>query len=44
MTQILIVTPLQEEYTDLHKSLSVLGLKAYTERIGRLDVYCYTLC
>jgi adenosylhomocysteine nucleosidase len=38
---ILVVTPLQEEYTDLHESLSVLGLKSYAERIGRLAVYCF---
>jgi adenosylhomocysteine nucleosidase len=36
---ILIVTPLQEEYTKLYESLSALGLKAHTERIGKLDVH-----
>jgi adenosylhomocysteine nucleosidase len=41
MRQILIVTPLQEEYGDLHDSLSTLGLISHTERIGRLDVHCF---
>ncbi len=35
---ILIVTPLQEEYSDLHDSLSALGLTSHPERIGKLDV------
>lgn len=40
MTQnILIVTPLQEEYDDLHNSLYSHGLKSESGRIGRLDVY-----
>lgn len=38
---ILIVTPLQEEYTDLYHSLSDLGLKSHTEKIGKLDVHCF---
>jgi adenosylhomocysteine nucleosidase len=38
---ILIVTPLQEEYSDLYHSLSALDLKSYTERIGKLDVHCF---
>jgi len=36
---ILIVTPLQEEYDDLHQSLSALGLASQIESIGRLDVH-----
>ena len=39
MSSILIVTPLQEEYTDLCDSLSVLGLKSYTDRIGKMEVH-----
>jgi adenosylhomocysteine nucleosidase len=38
---ILIVTPLQDEHNDLYGSLSALGVLAQTERIGRLDVYCF---
>ena len=38
---ILIVTPLQEEYSDLYHSLSALDLKSHTERIGKLEVYCF---
>jgi adenosylhomocysteine nucleosidase len=38
---ILIVTPLQEEYSDLYDSLSALDLKSYSERIGKLDVHCF---
>jgi adenosylhomocysteine nucleosidase len=38
---ILIVTPLQEEYSDLYHSLSALDLTSHTERIGRLDVHCF---
>jgi len=34
----LIVTPLAEEYNDLHDSLSALGLKSQKDRIGKLDV------
>ncbi|HEU0296739.1 MAG TPA: 5'-methylthioadenosine/S-adenosylhomocysteine nucleosidase [Anaerolineales bacterium] len=37
--KILIVTPLQEEYNDLHHSLSALGLETHTDSIGRLDVH-----
>jgi adenosylhomocysteine nucleosidase len=38
---ILIVTPLQEEYSDLYHSLSALDLTSHTERIGRLNVHCF---
>jgi adenosylhomocysteine nucleosidase len=38
---ILIITPLQEEYTDLYHSLSDLGLNSQTERIGKLDTHCF---
>ena len=38
---ILVITPLQEEYSDLHHSLSALDLKSHAERIGRLDVHCF---
>ena len=38
---ILIVTPLQEEYHDLYEGLSARDLKSYTERIGKLDVHCF---
>jgi adenosylhomocysteine nucleosidase len=38
---ILIVTPLREEYNDLYQSLSTLGLQSHTERIGKLDTYCF---
>jgi adenosylhomocysteine nucleosidase len=38
---ILIVTPLEEEYDDLYQSLSALGLKSHTERIGKLDTHCF---
>jgi adenosylhomocysteine nucleosidase len=38
---ILIVTPLQEEYNDLYHSLSDLDLKSSSERIGKLDVHCF---
>ncbi|HEX9332065.1 MAG TPA: hypothetical protein VF896_09270 [Anaerolineales bacterium] len=42
MTQnILIVIPLQEEYSDLYHSLSALDLKSYVEKIGKLDVHCF---
>jgi len=34
---ILIVTPLQEEYDDLYQSLSALGLESHKDKIGRLD-------
>lgn len=36
---ILIVTPLLEEYTDLHHSLSALGLKSHQDKIGKLDIH-----
>ena len=36
--KILIITPLKEEYNDLHHSLSALGLESHKEGIGRLDV------
>jgi adenosylhomocysteine nucleosidase len=35
----LIVTPLKEEYDDLHQSLSALGLKSEIARIGKLDIH-----
>lgn len=38
---LLIVTPLQEEYNDLYQSLSAFDLKSYAERIGKLDVHCF---
>ena len=41
MKNILVVTPLQEEYSDLYHSLSALDLKSHEERIGRLDVHCF---
>jgi adenosylhomocysteine nucleosidase len=37
----LVVTPLQEEYSDLHHSLSALDLKSHPERIGKLNVHCF---
>ena len=37
-SNILIVTPLQEEYDDLHNSLCALGLDSHKGRIGRLEV------
>jgi elongation factor P--beta-lysine ligase len=36
--EILIVTPLQEEYDDLYQSLTTLGLSSHKGKIGRLDV------
>jgi adenosylhomocysteine nucleosidase len=39
--KILIVSPLQEEYNDLHHSLSALDLKSCAERIGKLDVHYF---
>ena len=41
MSQLLIVTPLQEEYSNLYDSLSALGFESQAERIGRLDVHCF---
>jgi adenosylhomocysteine nucleosidase len=41
MPNILIVTPLQEEYNDLYHSLSALDLKSYMEKIGKLAVHCF---
>ena len=41
MSNFLVVTPLQEEYTDLYHSLSTLDLKSHLERIGRLEVHCF---
>ncbi|HLO28144.1 MAG TPA: 5'-methylthioadenosine/S-adenosylhomocysteine nucleosidase [Anaerolineales bacterium] len=38
---ILIVTPLQEEYSELYHSLAALDLKSNPEKIGRLDVHCF---
>jgi len=39
---ILIVTPLQEEYDELHDSLSALGLTSHQDKIGKLDVNCFS--
>lgn len=39
---ILIVTPLQEEYSDLCHSLAELDLEAYGARVGKLDVHCFS--
>ena len=39
--KILVVTPLQEEYSDLYHSLSALDLKSHPERIGKLNVHCF---
>jgi adenosylhomocysteine nucleosidase len=36
---ILIVTPLQEEYSDLYDSLSAQGLDSLQTKIGKLDVH-----
>ena len=36
---ILVVTPLQEEYNDLFDSLSSLGLESHKDKIGKLDVH-----
>jgi adenosylhomocysteine nucleosidase len=41
MEKIIIVTPLQEEYNNLHASLSALALKSYSAQIGKLDVHCF---
>lgn len=38
---ILVVTPLQEEYSDLYEGLAALGLQSQGERIGKLDVHCF---
>ncbi|HXD12066.1 MAG TPA: 5'-methylthioadenosine/S-adenosylhomocysteine nucleosidase [Anaerolineales bacterium] len=35
---ILIVTPLRDEYDDLQQSLSALGLRSQKDKIGKLDV------
>jgi adenosylhomocysteine nucleosidase len=35
---ILIITPLQEEYSDLYNSLSALRLDSHQDKIGKLDV------
>ena len=39
--KILIVTPLQEEYSELYDGLTALGLISNAEKIGRLDVHCF---
>src|SRR5687768_8376508 len=39
LENILLVTPLKEEYDDLHGSLTFYGLKSQSGKIGRLDVY-----
>jgi adenosylhomocysteine nucleosidase len=39
--RILVVTPLQEEFSDLDSSLSALNVASHTEKIGRLDVHCF---
>ena len=41
MPRTLIVTPLQEEYAHLHQSLSALGLKSYSDQIGKLETHCF---
>jgi adenosylhomocysteine nucleosidase len=41
MSHILIVTPLQEEYSELYHGFSTLGLEAHAEKIGKLDVHCF---
>jgi adenosylhomocysteine nucleosidase len=41
MLHTLIVTPLQEEYSNLGDGLSTFGLTSYAERIGKLDVRCF---
>lgn len=38
MPYTLIVTPLQEEYDDLFRGLSTLGLASHKDKIGRLEV------
>ncbi len=38
---ILIVTPLPEEYSDLYNRLSALGLTSHPDKIGKLDVHCF---
>jgi adenosylhomocysteine nucleosidase len=38
---ILVVTPLKEEYSDLHYSLSALDSESHTGRVGKLDVHCF---
>jgi len=39
---ILIVTPLQKEYDDLYQSLLDLGLNSHKDKIGKLDVRCFS--
>jgi adenosylhomocysteine nucleosidase len=39
--RILVITPLQEEYSDLYQSFSALDLKSHPEKVGRLDVHCF---
>jgi len=41
MKNILIITPLKEEYNDLHKGLSKLGLEARQDKIGKLDAHYF---
>lgn len=41
MPHLLIVTPLQEEYSNLYDNLSTFGLTSYMGRIGKLDVHCF---
>jgi adenosylhomocysteine nucleosidase len=36
---ILVVTPLQEEYNDLYESLTSMGLESHKDKIGKLDVH-----
>ena len=38
---ILVITPLQEEYIDLHRSLTALHLESHAEKIGKLDVHYF---
>jgi len=42
MKNILIITPLKEEYKDLYDSLSALGLDSQEVNIGKLKVHCFT--
>ena len=36
---ILVITPLQEEYNDLYESLTSPGLESHKDKIGKLDVH-----
>jgi len=39
MKHIILITPLQEEYNDLHDSLSALGLVSQEDHIGKLKIH-----